>query len=34
MNENLPYTILQYSIIAWLWIMFLIAIYKWVKRNR
>ena len=34
MNENLPYVILQYSIIAWLWIMFLIVIDKWVKRKR
>lgn len=33
MNENLPYIILQYSIIVWLWIVFLIVVYKWVKRN-
>lgn len=29
--SDLAYEILKYSIIAWLWIMFAVSIYKWIK---
>lgn len=33
MENELAYILLQFSFIAWLWVIFIIAILKWIKRK-
>lgn len=33
MEVDLPFRILQYSILAWIWIVFIVVIYKWLKKK-